>query len=60
MSDLRTETSGAAIAGTVQYRCAACGELVDATEAVWVYPGQPAGPNELAPFHPDHAPDKET
>ena len=60
MNDLRTETAGAAIAGTVQYRCEACHELVDATEAVFAFPGKPADPNELSPFHPDHVPDKET
>ena len=60
MSDLRTESTGAAMSGTVSFRCSACGELVDATDAVWAWPGGSAGPNEIKPFHPHHTPDKET
>ena len=45
--------------GTVQFRCSGCDELVDATEAIWSWPGEPAGPNEIKPFHKEHIPEQE-
>ena len=45
----QAETAGAAIVGTVQYRCSACGELVDAEAAV--FSAEPT-----AAYHPEHAP----
>ena len=59
MSDLRVESTAATISGTVQFRCSGCDELVDATEAIWSWPGEPAGPNEIKPFHKEHIPEQE-
>lgn len=51
MSDFRTETTGAAIAGTVQYRCAACGELMDEESTVFL-----TVDDQTRTYHPDHVP----
>ena len=53
MGDLRTETTGADLAGSVTYRCAACGQP---TEDVVVFVGEG---KQTRAYHPDCIPSSE-
>jgi hypothetical protein len=61
-TDFRVETAGSAIAGRVEYRCAACEELVSEEEVVFAPTWQEAVgiaiglTPDTRTYHPSHAP----